>query len=137
MKFNIQRTRKALQKFEFQDLFIDELGWNNPNSNRKLPLPLEEDIYYAQPIAQLSAALVYQIQTPNGKIPNSATRKKLANIIQKISYEHVTIFVNMDETQSIWHWLKTQNKKNVHREHTYIKGQAGDLFISKLSALFF
>ncbi len=46
------------------------------------------------------------------------------------------IFVDQNRTQSVWRWLKTQQNKNLPREHAFYKGQTGDLFISKLAGLF-
>lgn len=52
-----------------------------------------------------------------------------------MNYEHILIFVDKQRSQSIWRWLKKQDKKSLSREHYFSVGQPGDLFISKLSGL--
>lgn len=39
-------------------------------------------------------------------------------------------------TRSVWLWMKREEKKHHIRRHHYLKGQPGDLFLYKLSALF-
>ncbi|MGZ8244476.1 MAG: Eco57I restriction-modification methylase domain-containing protein [Methylomagnum sp.] len=38
-------------------------------------------------------------------------------------------------TQSLWLWVKREGSKRFPREHLYVKGQPGDLFISKISGI--
>jgi hypothetical protein len=144
---NIENTRKLLQNFEFNKLFIEELGWSNPQNRKAIPIQLKEAIFSLTPIAELSKALVYEVITNEGAIPDYKTRQALALEVQKMSFEHLLIFVNLDKSQSVWHWLKktetsnTSGKKKtvkfVSREHTYFKGQPGDLFIAKMGGLVF
>ena len=45
----------------------------------------------------------------------------------------------MDErrTQSLWYWVKRQDGKAFPRDHIYVRGQPGDLFLSKLNSMVF
>jgi hypothetical protein len=45
-QFNIPCARDLLQNFAFQDLFIDELGWNHPplGCGRSLTVPPEQTL---------------------------------------------------------------------------------------------
>ena len=47
------------------------------------------------------------------------------------------IFLDTERTQSLWYWVKRQDGKNLPRDHFYIKGQPGDLFLSKLGGIVF
>ncbi|PQJ95330.1 hypothetical protein CXB77_13920 [Chromatium okenii] len=38
-------------------------------------------------------------------------------------------------TQSLWLWMRRDEKRQFPREHLYVKGQPGDLFLSKLSGI--
>ncbi|MCK5716428.1 MAG: hypothetical protein KAH77_02985, partial [Thiomargarita sp.] len=62
-KLNIQNTQHALQTFDFEHLFINELGWSYPTFN-----PFEN----ARPIAQLSIFTVFEIITDD--FPDSTER---------------------------------------------------------------
>ncbi|RYD99429.1 MAG: ATP-binding protein [Sphingobacteriales bacterium] len=134
-KLNIERTRKALQSFDFKTLFIEELGWSNPTSNKTIKETIKEIAISCKPIAELSGAVVFEITTPNGEVPEPKQRMAIAKEIQKQHFEHVLIFIDKDRKQSIWHWLKNQDKKVVSREHFFFRHQPGDGFIAKIASL--
>src|SRR5688572_19842931 len=127
-KLNIEQTRKALQGFDFKRLFIEELGWSNPPKFSIINETIKDIVINRRPIAELSDAMVFEITTPDGNIPELRQRFAIAKEIQKQHYEHVLIFVDKDRKQSVWHWLKNQDKKLVSREHFYFRHQPGDGF---------
>jgi hypothetical protein len=131
---NLKNTQKLLQEFKFSDLFIEELGWNNPKNNKKLPLQTEG--CFKQPIAELAGAVVLEITTAKGDIPDSKIRAQISAEVQKTNFEHILVFVNQNRTDTLWRWLKRQDKKTLSREHEYHKGQTGNLFIAKIAGLF-
>ncbi|MGB7441722.1 MAG: RNA-binding domain-containing protein, partial [Coleofasciculaceae cyanobacterium] len=55
-------------------------------------------------------------------------------ITEKIA-ENLLIFVDKERTRSLWYWVKRENTKRYVRDHLYVKGQPGDLFLSKLGGL--
>lgn len=132
---NIERTRKALQSFDFKNLFIEELGWSNPTSTKKVYETIKDTAIIRQAIAELSGAVVFEIKTPDGTVPDSKQRFAIAKEIQKQHYENVLIFIDKYDNESIWHWLKNQNKKIVSREHFFFRHQPGDGFIAKIASL--
>lgn len=133
---NIENTRNYLQCFDFKTLFIEELGWTKPTNKNAVSFNTKAGIFSRKAISELSGAIVYEITTSEGNIPNPKIRNIISAEIQKISFEHILIFIDNNRTQSIWRWLKKQDKKTLAREHIYTLGQSGDLFISKLSDLF-
>lgn len=134
-KLNIEQTRKALQAFDFKTLFIEELGWSNPASGKAVTEIIKDITIIRKPIAELSGAVVFEITTPDGEVPEPKKRFAIAKEIQKQHYEHVLIFLDKDRKQSIWHWLKNQDKKMVSREHFFFRHQPGDGFIAKIASL--
>jgi len=136
-KLDIEKTRIALQNFEFAELFREELGWSSPKSTQAKTEIVKEINFSRKQIAELSGAVVYEITLANGELPYSAQRKEISKYIRELNYENVCIFVDKDRSQSIWHWEKKQDKKMMPRDHFYMRGQPGDLFIGKLSSLVF
>jgi len=136
-KLDIEKTRNALQNFEFAELFREELGWSSPKSTQAKTEIVKEINFSRKQIAELSGAVVYEITLANGELPDSAQRKEISKYIRELNYENVCIFVDKDRSQSIWHWEKKQDKKMMPRDHFYMRGQPGDLFIGKLSSLVF
>ena len=134
-RLNIESTRNLLQSFEFKKLFIEELGWSNPISTKKIDDTIKEIRFCKQPIAELGGAVVFEITTPSGTVLEPKERLTIAKEIQKQHYENVLIFIDKDRKESIWHWLKNQNKKIVSREHFFFRHQPGDGFIAKIASL--
>jgi len=135
MSLNIENTRKHLQDFDFKTLFIEELGWNNAKNKNAFPFQTKEGQFYRKAIAELSGATVYEITNDDGQIPDAKTRDIISKEIQKINFEHILIFIDKKRSQTVWRWIKKQDKKNLPREHYFSAGQTGDLFIGKLAGL--
>ena len=87
----------------------------------------------------MSGVAVIRCGPVDGKIPDAALRRKIHQEVEKLHHEHLLIFVDHAETPKacIWSWVKRDEKKRLLKTHLYVKGQSGDLFISKLSNLFF
>lgn len=134
-KLDIEDTRKALQDFKFGELFREELGWSSPKSTQAKTETVKEIAFSRKPVAELSGAVVFEITLSDGALPDSNQRKDISKYIRELHYENVCIFVDKDRSQSIWHWEKKQDKKMMPRDHFYMRGQPGDLFIGKLSSL--
>lgn len=135
MALNVENARNLLQSFDFKTLFIEELGWNNPKNKAAFPFQTKEGQFNRKAIAELSGATVYEITNEDGSIPDAKVRDIISKEIQKINFEHILIFIDKGRTQTIWRWLKKQDKKNLPREHYFAAGQTGDAFIAKLSGL--
>ena len=50
-------------------------------------------------------------------------------------HENLLIFLDHARTQSLWYWVKRDGAKAHPRDHLYVKGQPGDLFLSKLATM--
>ncbi len=136
-KLNLSQTRDAIQAFDFKSLFINELGWNNPHQIQSRRVSINETDYQIKPIATLGGVVVFEI---SGDIfPTAQIRADIHHKITALHHENLLIFVDKrpTPTKSIWYWLKPEPSKTPQpREHYYFQGQPGDLFLSKLSALF-
>jgi hypothetical protein len=137
-RINTDRARKALQDFRFSDLFIDELGWNKPTARAPIPL-LDGDgnKWTATEISQLSGFRVFEVVPNDATVsrPDAKNQQTLWKGLTAQAVENIAIFVDPRRTQSLWLWMKRGGKRILPRKHAYIKGQPGDLFLSKLSAL--
>lgn len=132
---NIARTRDLLQRFDFQSLFIEELGWSQPTSRQTSAWTHEGVSYERRQIAQLSGVVVFEIHAADGRMPDAKTRSALHKEISRHHHENLLIFLDQSCTQSLWYWVKREGTKSFPREHLYVKGQPGDLFLSKLCAM--
>src|ERR1043166_7857213 len=139
MPLNVSTTRDRLQKFEFARLFVEELGWSHP----KLRQPVKAQLtaknssplsYSRAPIAQLAGVIVFEVAAGDG-IPDAKARAAIQKQVAEEHVENLLIFLDANRTQSLWYWVKREGGKAHPRDHLYVRGQPGDLFLSKLAAM--
>ncbi len=135
MPLNINSTRERLQAFDFGLLFIEELGWEPPASRKVESGKVKDLAYSRKPIACLSGIGVFEITADGGGVPDAKSRAAIHKQIAEHCYENLLIFTDTARTQSLWYWVKRESGKAHARDHLYVKGQPGDLFLSKLAAL--
>jgi hypothetical protein len=134
-----ENVRKHLQTFEFRELFR-ESNWSVLNTQPK-PIPGTE--WQQAPIAEMSGVRIYEV-TPTkagGALPDAKTRAALHKHIETVqARENLIIFTDAAQptkrTQGLWYWVKRDERKSVPRSHLYLKGQPGDLFLTRLDGLF-
>ena len=138
MQINLRETRQYLRESEFEDLFIDELGWDLRAET--LPVTVDETEYILTAIAQKRGMVVFECpeNSTEGRIPDYATRRKIQKQVAKSSHENFIIYTNAEKTTQIWQWVKRQQgKPDACREHRYDHGQFGDSLIQKLQTIAF
>jgi hypothetical protein len=135
VKLDITRVRNLLQEFDFKSIFIEELGWSQPAQIKTSAIVVDNNEYEIRQVAQLSGVVVFEIKAKDGRIPDAKKRTAIHKEISKHHHENLLIFLDGVRTQSLWYWVKRENKKTFPRDHLYVKGQPGDLFLSKLGAM--
>src|ERR1700752_3306253 len=134
-KLNIPRTRDLLQSFDFKTLFSDELGWSRPTLRKPVAYQASGRDFNCVQVAELSGVVVFEVCSADGSIPDAKTRAAVHKEVAKQYHENLLIFVDRQRTQSLWYWVKREEGRSYPREHSYFKGQPGDLFLSKLSSM--
>ncbi len=137
MPLNIERTRECLREFSFERLFLEELGWSRPLRKAPLDIDVKESRFACRHLAELSGAVVLEVEAHDGSIPDAKARASVHKEVAKLHHENLLIFVDRERTQSLWYWVKRQDGKQVPRDHLYFKGQPGDLFLGKLNQMVF
>ena len=135
MPLTLKESREFLQDFEFNKLFVQELGWDNPSSHKTVSLEIEGETYSRKAIAQLLGVVVYEIIADSGNIPNSAERLTIYREIFQISAENLLIFIDENRTKCLWYWVKREGTKLYPRDHVYVKREPCDLLLSKVTDL--
>lgn len=133
MSLNFSRTRDLLSNFQFGELFIEELGWSHPRAKKTVSITVDNQEYPCQRIAEVSGVAILEVTTTD--IPDAKLRRDIhQEVIERIA-ENLLIFVDGGRTRSLWYWVKREGSKSYIRDHLYIKGQPGDLFLGKLAEL--
>lgn len=134
-KLDVGRTRDSLQRFDFQSVFIDELGWSNPASRRSAEIEAGGAAFTISRIAELSGVVVAEVTANDGAIPDAKLRAAVQKEVSKVHHENLLIFLDKDRTQSLWYWVKRDGTKTFPRDHHFVQGQPGDLFLAKLTGM--
>lgn len=137
MSIQLNRIRDRLRQFDFARLFIEELGWSQPTSKQPVLFDVRDQQFSRQQIAHLAGVVVFEVTGENGSIPDAKTRAAIHKEVAKHHHENLLVFLDRDHTQSLWYWIKRQNGKTYPRDHLYVQGQPGDLFVSKLGQMVF
>ena len=135
MAINFEKTRTTLQTFDFALLFREVLGWENPRGINAVDLKVENIRFKLMPISQLAGVVVFEASAEDGHLPNAKIRAAVHKEISKLHHENLIIFLDGARTQSLWYWVKREDRRNIPRDHLYVKGQPGDLFLGKLNSM--
>jgi len=135
MPFDLQRARPLLQNCNLPILFVEELGWEP--ARQKLTLREAERDYAFTAVAQKHGFIAYMCESPDGRLPDHATRLKLDRKLSETSFEHLIVFATKDRAQQSWLWVRRETGRPLAaRSHDYHRGQQGDSLLQKLQALF-
>jgi hypothetical protein len=138
-KLQINRLRDYVQQFDFKRLFIEELGWSRPKNTKPYALTLPDGEWQATPVAEMSGIMVFLVAAADGGkgLPDRKARDAIHKRLSEIAHENLIVFIDRAESpsQSLWLWVKRDGAKRFPREHLYVKGQPGDLFVSKISGI--
>ena len=140
MQINRDRTRQLLRDFEFETLWIEELGWDRHREEVRTEIRergVDEGGYLLIAIAQKRGMVVfhYPARTDEG-IPDYAIRRKIQREVAKSVYEHLIIFTDTEQDTQIWQWVKREPGKPLAcREHRYYNEQSGESLIQKLETI--
>jgi type I restriction-modification system DNA methylase subunit len=133
MKLNRKRTENYLKTFDFESLFIEELGWDTLD-HLQIPLEVQEQIFPVETIAQKRGFTVYQCVSET--IPERKLQKQLDRQLTEYSQSHLLIFTDQAQTKQVWMWVKQEPGQTPKpRFHTYTVGKAAEALIQKLEAL--
>ena len=137
MTINRDRVRQLLKDFDFETLFIDELGWDF--HTQSFSVQVDEVEYLLTAIAQKRGMGVYVCTNVNdGSIPARTTRQKIERQVVQRVHEHLIILVNDAKTTQLWQWVKREEgERPQYRHQHYHSGQHGEALIQKLAAIAF
>ena len=134
MILDTARTRRYLKGFDFESLFIEELGWDNYTTG--LDVEVDEQRFTLQAVAEKRGVVAFTCAV--GTIPPYATRRKIERQVARSFREHFIIYVDGERTEQIWQWVRREiGRPLASREHHYTIQQPGDSLIQKLQTIAF
>lgn len=121
-----------IDRGEFQELFIRELGWSRPVSGTR-SIDVDGDTYDAHEVARYKGIVVWLCPT----VPARSVQTRIDDELGKVALERLVIFA--DAKHQEWRWLKkkrqTANLKPKLLTHEHIVGVDNDRLIFRLKAI--
>ena len=134
----IEQLRPFLQAFDFENLFVEGLGWNH---YRAQPVRVAADghDYTLRPLAEKAEFVIYLCGPDGGGgVPDYPTRRKIEQQAAKVHFEHLIIFTDEARTMQVWQWVKRESGAPARcLEHGFRAGQNGDPLLQRLRTLAF
>ena len=142
MQINRDQVHQLLRDFEFETLWIEELGWDRHRGEVATEIRErggDESEYILTTIAQKRGMAVFLCPArADGSIPDYAIRRKIQREVARSVHEHLIVYTDAAETTQIWQWVKREpGRPAACREHRYHRGQSGESLIQKLETIAF
>ena len=88
-------------------------------------------------IAEKRGFTAWLCESPDGGLPDHATRLKLDRALTQTSFEHLIVFATAGRDRQSWMWVRREPGKPLcARTHEFTRGQPGDSLLQKLQFLF-
>lgn len=138
MTIDRARVREVLDSFDIKRLFIEELGWDHPPSER-LSVMVDGVTYCLEPIAQKRGMVVYRFDAASDDaLPDHPTRQKLERLVARAAHEHIIIYVDAKRTTQVWQWVRREpGRPLASRQANFHVGSSGESLIQKLEMIAF
>lgn len=119
----------------FQELFISEMGWNNPANTQSLYITFDNRDIVFVPVAEKSGFQVYTCTLD--VLPTASECKKIDNKLRNFGFDYICIFIQLGTKHHLWLTPVKTNEKRELVKTEYIGGEKADLLFSKMSDLSF
>lgn len=124
-----------IDRNRFQELFITEMGWNNPASTEVFSFTIDDVEYCIEPVAEKSGFQVYSCNVDS--IPTAAECKKIDNLLRRYGFDYICIFVQQHTSHHLWLTPVKTNEKRELVKTEYLGGSQADFLYSKMDDLSF
>ena len=119
----------------FQELFINEMGWNKPSNTQPIYISLDDMELTFVPVSEKRGFQVYTCTID--KIPNPSECKKIDNKLRNFGYDYICIFIQKGTSHHLWLTpVKTNEKRDLVKTE-YDGGAKADFLFSKIDDLSF
>jgi hypothetical protein len=133
--FNLEH----IKQFRFQQLFVDDLGWDRPAQQQPYSVAVGDDEFALDVVAHKRSVQVLHCRPDaQGRIPSYANRQKIERKVTPDAHEHLIVFTDGKQTAQVWQWVARLPGKPVqYRELHFRQGDSAELLKQKLSRLRF
>ncbi len=131
---SMARIRELLEKQNFTELLIEELGWDNPTSKQKIKIKMEDEelVFEVTPVATKKGMTIFHC-------PSFPTRKEMAQIDREISRRALERMIIFTESGSqMWRWPEPRKAGGTrYVNHEFSNGNPSESLVQRLAAIAF
>lgn len=124
-----------IDEARFSELFITEMGWNNPSNPLVLPLTIDDVDYDFMPVADKSSFHIYTCTLPS--VPSAAECKKIDNKLRMSGPDYICIFIEAGTRHHLWLTPVKTNEKRELVKTEYDGGEKAQVIWEKIDGLTF
>ena len=124
-----------IDRAAFRELFVTEMGWNNPDNSQPLYITIDEQPFDFMPVADKQGFHVYTCDMDI--LPTAAECKKIDNKLRNYGYDYICIFVQTGTAHHLWLTPVKNNEKRELVKTEYNGGGKADFLFSKIDDLTF
>lgn len=126
---------KYIDEARFAELFISEMGWDNPSNPTTLPLTIDDVDYDFKPVADKSSFHIYTCTLPS--VPTAAECKKIDNKLRMSGPDYICIFIEAGTHHHLWLTPVKTNEKRELVKTEYDGGDKAQVIWEKIDGLTF
>lgn len=133
-----QRAKQALQRFDFEELFFEQLGWDQPPyGTQPLRTTIDEHSLTLTPVANKRDFYLFLCTSADGDIPPASVRNKAETWLSKRNREHLLVFTDGSQREQLWMWVRREPGESLRRrsEHYTAGVHSGERLLQKLEHL--
>ena len=97
---NKNQFTSLLKQHLFSELFISQMGWNNPVSKNSLSLEIDEVTYTFQPVAQRSGFGIFSCEVES--IPSASTIRRIDSRFRRAAHDYICIYYQKTGESQVW-----------------------------------
>lgn len=126
-----------LAEHRFQDLFLEELGWDLAAG--RITLSLDGREWDLQKVAQKRGIQVLYGQVDRPTLRNRARLRRLQQMLAGLIHEHVVIYSCDCPRRQVWQWAvrREDGRRLRHREHPFFSQSPPPRLLQRLEGLRF
>lgn len=126
---------RLIDSNNFQQLFIEEMGWNNPADSLDFDIEIDEQIYVFYPVADKNGFHVYTCEVET--LPVSSLCKKIDNKLRTYGQDYLCVFILNGTSHHLWLAPIKNNEKRELVKTEYLDAAHAELLFSKVNDLSF
>lgn len=126
---------QLIDSASFSELFIAEMGWDNPSNALPVLIELNGVQYDFVPVAEKSGFQVYKCLVDD--VPTASECKQIDNKLRRFGYDYICVFVQNSTSHHLWLTPVKANEKRELVKTEYEGGAKADFLYSKMDGFSF